>query len=329
MVGYALRRILSAILVLVLVSLSVFLLFTWGPADPAEALCQGSHCTEQRLEQIRESFGLERPVMQQYGEYMKGIFVGRTIDVGSAKYDCPAPCLGRSFKYGVNVWDYLKGRMPATASIATGGAICYLLIGLSFGIFAARRRGTLADKGIVGVSLFINAIPYYLFALLAYLYLVAKIGIFPGDGYHSITNPAKWAWALLLPWLCIGLTNSTQYARFSRGSMIEALSDDYVRTARAKGLPQRTVVIKHALRAAIVPIVTIFGLDFATLLTGTIFTEKIFGIPGVSLAALDAINVSDLPTIEATVLLAAFIIVVANVVVDLFYSVLDPRVRLA
>jgi len=331
MLGYLVRRLISAVLVLALVSIAVFALFTYGPRDPAESMCPESHCTAQRLESIRENLGLDRPFFTQYGEYMKGIVAGREINVGTKNpIECDVPCFGRSFKYGVNVWDYLKPRMPATFSVAIGGAVFFLVIGLSFGVFAARRRGTLADRGIVGVSLLINAIPYYLLALIAYLYLVSKFGLFPDSGYVPFTdNPGKWLYALLLPWLCLGLTYSTQYARFSRGSMIEALSDDYVRTARAKGLAQRTVVFRHALRVAIVPIVTIFGLDLATLLAGTIFTEQIFGVQGMGLANLQAINIGDLPIIEATVLIAAFFVVASNVIVDLLYSVLDPRVRLA
>ena len=201
---------------------------------------------------------------------------------------------------------------------------------MSSGIFAARKRGTAADKAIVSGSLFINAIPFYLLALLAYLYLVQPLGIFPATGYFSPAEfgPLKYIGGMLLPWAMIGIAFSTQYARFSRGSMVDTLGEDYVRTARAKGLPERAIVFKHALRAAIVPVVTIFGLDFAGLLAGTVFTEKIFGSQGLGLAALDAVQRTDLPIISATVLIGATLIVGANIVVDVLYSVIDPRVRL-
>jgi peptide/nickel transport system permease protein len=182
----------------------------------------------------------------------------------------------------------------------------------------------------VGASLLINAIPYYLMALLAYLYLISEWGIFPDSGYYSpfTDGPAAWAKGLLLAWVVLGVTNSTQYARFSRGSMVEALNEDYVRTARAKGLSERRVTLKHALRAAIVPVITIFGLDFAYLLAGTIFTEKIFSIQGIGLTALDALGTKDLPIISATVLIAAAFVVAMNLIVDVVYSLIDPRVRL-
>jgi len=329
--GYVVRRIISGILVLFVVSIAVFSLFFYGPSDPAYAYCPESHCTPGRLEIIRDSLGLDKPVVEQYGNYMKGIFVGNDYQAGALTIPCPAPCLGVSFKLRVNVTDYLLGRFPATLSLAVGSACIFLTLGVGLGTLAARVRGTLADKGIVGSSLLLNSIPYYLLALLAYLYLVSEWGIFPDTGYFSpfADGPLKWVQGLLLPWLVLAVWDSTQYARFSRGSMIEALNEDYVRTARAKGLSERRVTFKHALRAAIVPVITIFGLDFAYLLAGTVFTEYIFNIQGIGLTAIAAIFQKDLPIISATVLIAATFVVTMNLIVDIIYSVIDPRVRLS
>ena len=331
MFGYIVRRVISGLLVLLVVSMSVFALFFYGPANPALAYCPETRCTPARLAQITESLGLDEPVVQQYAAYMKGIFVGNDFQAGAITIKCDAPCLGVSFKLRVNVTDYLLARFPATLSIALGGALIFLTVGVSSGIFAARRRGTLADKGIVGASLVINAIPYYLLALLAYLLLISKWGIFPESGYYPLLTdgPVAWFKGLILAWLVVGISSSTQYARFSRGSMIESMNEDYVRTARAKGLSERHVTLKHALRAAIVPVVTIFGLEFAYLLAGTIFTERIFDIQGIGLTGLQAIGTKDLPIISATVLIGAAFIVVANLFVDIIYSVIDPRVRLS
>jgi peptide/nickel transport system permease protein len=331
MFGYIVRRVISGVLVLLVISVAVFALFFYGPSDPALAYCPETRCTPQRLENIRTSLGLDRPVVEQYGDYMKGIVAGNDFKAGEISIKCDAPCLGVSFKLRVNVTDYLLGKFPATLSIALGGSVIMLLIGISSGIFAARRRGTIADKGIVGVSLVVNAIPYYLLALLAYLLLISQWGVFPESGYHPLLKdgPLAWAKGLLLAWLVIGISSSTQYARFSRGSMIESMNEDYVRTARAKGLSERRVTMRHALRAAIVPVVTIFGLEFAYLLAGTIFTERIFDIQGIGLTGLQAIGTKDLPIIAATVLIGSAFIVVANIVVDIIYSVIDPRVRLS
>jgi peptide/nickel transport system permease protein len=330
MFGYVVRRVISGILVLIVISMAVFALFFYGPSDPALAYCPETRCTPQRLDNIRTQLKLDRPVVEQYADYMKGIVAGNDFQAGEISIKCSAPCLGVSFKLRVNVTDYLISKFPATLSIALGGSVIMLVIGVSSGIFAARRRGTVADKSVVGVSLVVNAIPYYLLALLAYLLLISQWGIFPESGYHPILKdgPVAWAKGLLLAWLVIGVSSSTQYARFSRGSMIESMNEDYVRTARAKGLSDRRVTMRHALRAAIVPVVTIFGLEFAYLLAGTIFTEKIFDIQGIGLTGLQAIGTKDLPIIAATVLIGSAFIVVANIVVDIIYSVIDPRVRL-
>ncbi|MGH3444961.1 MAG: ABC transporter permease [Nocardioidaceae bacterium] len=330
MFGYLLRRIISGILVLFVVSIAVFALFFYGPSDPAYAYCPETKCTPARLTQIRETLGLNRPVLAQYGSYMKGIVAGNEYHEGGITLKCPAPCLGVSFKLRVNVEKYLIERFPATLSLAIGGSIISLGLGLVIGIMAARRRGTTTDKILVSSSLVINAIPYYLVALLAYLLLISKWGIFPESQYVSPISdgPIAWIKGMSLAWIVLGVTLSTQYARYSRGSMIEAMSEDYVRTARAKGLKERRVTMKHALRAAIVPVVTIFGLNVAFLLAGTVFTEQIFSIQGIGLTALRAIYTKDLPIISATVLITAAFIVFMNIVVDLVYSVIDPRVRL-
>ena len=331
MFGYIVRRIIAGLMVIIAVSMMVFAIFFYGPNDPALAYCPESRCTPQRLDNLRHNLGLDQPAPKQYVEYMSGYVKSRHIESGGISIDCNWPCMGVSFKYRVSVFDYLRVRVPATFSVAIGGAVCFLTIGLFSGVFAAQRRGTAADKAIVSASLFINAIPYYLLALLGYLYLVQQLELFPETGYFSPLSegPLKFVSGLLLPWLMLGIFYSTAYARFGRGSMVDALGEDFVRTARAKGLTERVVVRRHALRAAIVPVVTIFGLDFAGLLAGTIFTEKIFGIQGLGLAGLDAVQRTDLPMISATVMIASAFIIIANIVVDILYSVIDPRVRLS
>jgi peptide/nickel transport system permease protein len=216
-------------------------------------------------------------------------------------------------------------------SVAVGAAVIFLVVGVGSGILAGRSRGTALDRGLVTSALVVNAVPYYLLALLAYILLVQAWQVFPETGYFSpfSEGPVAWIKGMILVWLVLGISYSTQYARFTRGSMIDALNEDFVRTAKAKGLTERKTVMKHALRAAIVPIVTLFGLDFAGLLAGTIFTEAVFGVNGIGLEALDAIANFDLPILAATILIAATFIVVANIAVDVMYSVIDPRVRLS
>ncbi len=331
MAGFIVRRLISAFLVIVLTSMFVFALFYLGPSNPAAPVCESSgRCTQERMERIEEQMGLDEPIVAQYGAFVKGLFVDRTVSLG-AEYHCDAPCLGISYGTRGEVTDELKEKYGATVSLAVGGASIYLVLGLLLGSLAARWRGTLADRLLVSSSLVISSIPYYLFALLAWIFLTLQWSVFPETGYTPLTeNPAAWAAGLLLPWLVIGLTNSTTYARFTRGSMVETLNEDYIRTATAKGVRSRKVIFGHGLRAAIVPIVTIFGLDFATLLAGTIFTEQIFDIDGIGRWALDAVMApQDFPVILATVLVSATLIVIANLIVDIVYSFLDPRVRIS
>lgn len=331
MFGYIVRRLMSAFLVVVLTSMLVFLLFFKGPSNPAQPLCDlNGKCTPEKLALLTDQLGLNDSVVHQYGIFVGGLFHDREINFG-AKYHCDAPCLGISYRTRGEVTNELFEKFPATISIAVGGALIYLVVGVLLGTIAAQRRGTLMDRGLVAFSVFVSAIPYYVVALLAWIFISLKWKLIEDTSYHPITqDPVHWATGLALPWLVIGLTSSTAYARYSRGQMIETLSEDYVRTAVAKGVPERGVVIRHALRAAIVPIITIFGLDFAFLLTGTVFTEQIFQIDGIGRWGILALRSPvDFPVVSATVLVAAVIIVLANLIVDLLYAVIDPRVRLS
>jgi peptide/nickel transport system permease protein len=309
----------------------VFLLFFKGPSNPAQPLCDlNGKCTPQKLALLTDQLGLNDSVVHQYGVYVGGFFHDRTISFGP-KYHCDAPCLGISYRTKGEVTSELIEKFPATLSIAVGGSIIYLSLGVLLGTIAARRRGTMVDRSLVAFSVVVSAVPYYVIALMVWIYVSLQWKLIEDTSYHPITSdPVHWATGLALPWAVIGLTSSTSYARYSRGQMIETLGEDYVRTAVAKGVSERGVVVRHALRAAIVPIITIFGLDFAFLLTGTIFTEVIFQIDGVGKWAIQALRSPvDFPVVSATVLFGAVIIVLANLIVDLMYAVIDPRVRLS
>jgi peptide/nickel transport system permease protein len=332
--AFLVRRILSGFVIVVLVSLSVFALFFYGPKHPGLELCRrdtNNRCgpSSPKLEVYEERLGYHNPMLSEYGKWAKGLVSDRTITVGATKYPCPAPCLGISYRDRTLVFDQLKTKYPVTLSLAVGAASLYLLIGVTVGVLAARRRGTTADRVLVSSTLVFSSIPYYLVALLSMLMLTISTNAFPRVEYNPfLHNPAKWFTGLLLVWLVLGLYGSTQYTRYSRGAMVESLGEDYVRTARAKGLPMRTVVIRHALRSALVPVATIFGIDFAFLLSGTVFTEKIFGLEGIGKWSLDATYIKDLPVVQATGLVLAVSVIAANIIVDIVYSWLDPRVRL-
>jgi peptide/nickel transport system permease protein len=336
MAGFVVRRVLSSVLVVILTSMFVFILFFKGLGNaPAVNYCEQlgpGKCTPLKLHSIERSMGLDQPVLKSYGTWAKGIFVGRdNVYVDGKTYECPAPCLGISLMTGDTVWNDLKQKYPATVAVAVGGAAIYLTFGVLMGVLAARWRGTARDRALVGGSLLVSAIPDYLIILLAWIFFSLRWNIFPNVGYYPITeDPAKTVSYMMLPWLVLGATSLTDYARFTRGQMVETLSEDYIRTAKAKGVRPRKVLFRHALRAAIVPVITIFGLDFATLLSGTIFIEQIFGIDGIGHWGLQALTTPmDISVISTTVLVGAILVVVANLLVDIAYGFMDPRVTVA
>ena len=331
MVGFLVRRLIAAALVVIVTSMFVFALFFLGPSNPAQPLCDlNGRCTPEKLALLTEQMGLNESVVKQYGVWAKGMVQDREISFGPV-YHCDAPCLGISYSSRGEVTSELMDKFPATLSLAVGGATIYLVLGVFLGTMAARFRGTATDRGLVTMSLLVSAIPYYVVALLAWIFLSQTWGIFPDTSYHPLTEGVgAWAYGLLLPWMVIGFAGSTAYARYSRGQMVETLGEDYIRTATAKGVKSRNVIFKHALRAAIVPVITLFGLDFAFLLAGTVFTEQIFDIDGIGRWGIRALRAPvDFPVVAATVLVGSFIIVVANLVVDVLYSVIDPRVRVS
>ena len=329
MFAFIVRRVIAGFSVIAAVSILTFVLFYAGPSDPARAICGERNCVPERLSAIRESLHLDDPIAVQMAQFYKGIFVGRDIRSGGIIKECTAPCFGWSFINDQPVTGLMTSRMAVTVSVALGAAVIFVTIGCTFGVLASIRRGTALDRGLMASTLVITAFPYYLIALLAYLTFTLQLPIFPTPGYTPITeNPARWFAGLLLPWAVLGVTNATAYARYTRTAMVETISEDFVRTARAKGLSMRRVYLKHALRAALTSVVTILGLDLAGLLTGTIFTERIFNVQGLGLLGLQSYQLGDLPVIMGVVIFSSILLVTFNLVVDIIYSVLDPRVRL-
>ncbi|GLY05602.1 MULTISPECIES: ABC transporter permease [Actinoplanes] len=325
MLLYILRRLASAISVVIVTLVASFALFFLAPTDPAGVIC-GNRCTAERLEAINESLDLDQPALTQIGLYMKGIVVGRDyVTAGGVVTECSAPCLGYSYTLGQPVTKMLAQALPVTMSIVFGGAIVYFFVGVITGTLAAKHRGSPLDKITVGGSLLINSVPYFVVALLVALYAT----VLPTSAYHPfLDNPVLWASGLLAAWLTLGLTNAASYTRYSRASMIETLGQDYIRTARSKGISERRIVYRHGVRAALTPVITILGLDIAFQLTNALFTESIFGLPGIGLLTLRAFAQYDLPVLMGGVLLGSVVLVLMNLVVDVVYTFLDPRVRL-
>jgi peptide/nickel transport system permease protein len=340
MTGFLVRRILSSLLVLWLTSVFVFVLFLKGMGDyPAINYCdslRSARCSPEALKAIEHEMGLDKSVAANYGIWAKGIVLGRQrVYMDGKYYRCPAPCLGISTTTQEPIWNDLRQKYPATLSLALGGGSLYLTLGILLGCLAARWRGTTLDRALVGATLVWSSIPRYLITLFAWLVFYLKLGLFPDTGYHPFfDNPVRWFTGLLLPWLVMVVATFADYARYTRGQVVENLGEDFVVTARSKGARPVNVLFRHALRAAIVPVVTVFGLDFATLLAGTVYVETIFGIDGIDgigrwgLQAIVAAPM-DIDVIQTTVLLAAVLVVMGNLVIDVFYSFLDPRVTVS
>jgi peptide/nickel transport system permease protein len=318
--AYVLRRVLWGLVLLLLVSLLTFVVFYVLPsADPAQ-LRAGRDASPATLAQIRESLGLDRPLTAQYWTFLTQLVLHAD--------------LGFSYYSGASVGSLLADRLPATISLTAGAIVVWLLVAVPVGVISAVRRGTWVDKLTTGGALLGVSAPVYWLGLVA-LYLFAddigKWPLLPGAGSYVGLTADPWGWftSLIMPWLVLASTFCAVYARLLRGNMIEVLSEDYVRTARAKGLSERRVVWNHGLRAAVTPLVTLAGLDVGLLLGGAVLTETVFGIPGIGRLNYDAILHADYPVIQGTVLLAACFVIVANILVDIAYGYLDPRVRTA
>jgi peptide/nickel transport system permease protein len=325
---YLLRRVVAMFLMLIALSIVTFLLFAALPVDPAALTC-GKSCSPQVIAQNRVRLGLDKPLTVQYEQFVKGIFVGRTYGSGTATFECPAPCLGYSFRQGENVTTLIVKRLPVTAALAVGACILWLLAGVSVGILAALRRGRWQDRTSMGIALVGYSFPSFFIGLLLLFFIIIKFQL-PYPSYVPFSeDPAGWFNAYYLAWITLAIVYAAFYARLTRNQMLETLGEDYIRTARAKGLPERLVIRRHAFRAGLTPIVTSAGLDLAGLLGGVVITEQIFNLPGMGKLAVDSVLQADLPVITAVVLVTATFVIVANLVVDVLYAVIDPRVRLA
>lgn len=310
---FIVRRALSAIALLFATSVVVFGIFAVIPAyNPARAIA-GRDATPTTVAEVSRKFGFNKPVYIQYLNTMKLIFTGQVID----------------YQYDLNVVDQFRQRFPVTLSLVIPAALLWLLASIVLGSVSARKVGKLADRGVMVAAIVGVSIPVFLLAeLLLYLFAV-RLPIFPNTGYVGLSNPVQWAYHLVLPWISIAVLSVGFYSRVLRGNLLETVNQDFVRTARAKGLSQRRVFTRHVLRNSLMPIVTMFGLDFAVLLGGAaLVTETVFNLPGVGQYEAQAIGNLDVPPILVGAMFTAFFVVLFGAVVDILYAVLDPRIRL-
>ncbi|WP_228981841.1 ABC transporter permease [Streptomyces sp. DH12] len=325
MLQFLIRRLTGAVVIMFLIGAFTFFLFYAIPQDFAALSC-GKNCSPENLAVIRENLGLDKPITTQFWTFMVGIVAGRDFAVGH----CAAPCLGVSFSSGNFVWDSIVDRFPLTLSLTIGGLIIFLVLGLGSGMLAAWKRGTKVDKLVSGASMVLSSFQIYFLGALVLGVLVYQTGWMANPSYTPFfEDPLAWATGLLIPWAVMATIFTAQYTRMARSTMIEQLQEEHVRTAKAKGMPQKYVFFRYAWRGSLTPIVTIIGMDLSALLSGAVVTEFTFDLAGIGRLAVESSTSNDLPLTMGVMLFGAFFILLLNIIVDIAYAYIDPRVRLA
>jgi peptide/nickel transport system permease protein len=341
MIRYTIRRLLWGVVVLLALSLATFVLF--GPVLQSTAgvdaaqIVAGQHAGPAQIEQTRRFLGLNKPWYEQYEIYMRRVVLGPSKDdkdrVCVAGQSCGDQVgrLGTSFENSRAVDWEIKQAFPITLQLSVVTAFIWILLSIPIGVLSALKRGSILDRSSMVVVLLGQSLPVYYFGLLALYFLAYKLGIFPLDGYRDLdwSNPWPWLDHMILPGATLALQFAALYVRMVRSNMLGVMNEDYIRTARAKGASPRRVVVRHGLRNALLPVITMFGMDFGLLLGGAILTEYTFGLPGIGRLTVSASGSLDVPTVNGLVLFAGALIVIFNLGVDLLYSVFDPRIRLA
>ena len=326
---FILRRAYFATLTILLVSIVVYGVFSLLPFDPAALTC-GQKCTPAIVEANRVKLGFDKPLWEQYWLFLSGIFLGRTYGAGSAEFTCPAPSFGYSFNENTCVTDMLKEALPVTINLAIGAFVIWMVVGVGLGLIAAKFRGRYPDTLSSVFVLLGTSLPTFVTGLFFLIYVTIKWKIVPLSlsGYVSVfDDPVRYFQYFILPWLTLAILYAAFYTRFTRATVLETLGEDYIRTARAKGLSEKTVLLKHTMRAALAPITTSAGLDIAGLIGGAIITESIFNLAGLGRMTLQSVYEFDLSVVVATTILAATVVISMNLIVDIAYGYLDPRVR--
>jgi len=313
MLAFVIRRLVGMVLVLFAVSVLVFAIFVVVPSgDPAVRIA-GKNANDQLITNIRHTWGFDRPFYVQYWRMMKKTFTGDLV----------------SYTNQTKVVEQIKEGLPATFSLSIGAALIWLFFGICVGIVAAVKAGKLSDRVVTILALIGISMPVFWLGIIVRYYLAEKNTWFPDGEYVGLTaNPAQWFWHLILPWVVLAVLFIGFYGRVMRSNILDTINEDYVRTARAKGIDPRRVLVKHVLRNSMIPIVTLFGLDFAGVLGGgAILTETVFDLHGVGQYAAQSVRNFDLPPIMGVALYGAFFIVLFNAIVDFLYAYLDPRIR--
>ncbi|MCX4669778.1 ABC transporter permease [Streptomyces sp. NBC_01381] len=329
MTGFLLRRSVGAVVTLFAISVIIYAVFYVAPGDVAQITC-GPRCSPGQVAQVSEQLRLDDPVYVRYWDFLQGILVGQDYSTGTSVEHCDAPCLGLSYQSDQQVTQLILTKLPVTGSLALGAMVMWLILGVGTGVLSAWRRGRVTERVLTAVTLAGMATPVFVIGLLLMIVVCGQLGWLPFPQYVAFTDdPQQWAWNLLLPWLSLALIEAAKYARLTRASMLETLADDHVRTFRAYGVGERSIIGRHALRGAVAPVIALSANDFGTLFGGAVLSETLFGLPGMGRELVHAVRVVDLPVVVGMVLVTGFFVVLANAVADVLYAVADRRVVLS
>ncbi|MFV5994282.1 ABC transporter permease [Streptomyces sp. NPDC056231] len=329
MTRFLLRRLGGALFVLLALSVVVYAAFYVAPGNVAQIAC-GPRCSPAQVAQVSDQLRLGDPLYMQYAHFLQGIFVGRDYSTGTGILHCQAPCLGRSYQDDQQVTQLILTKLPATASLAIGAFVLWILLGVGTGLLSVWRRGRATERILTGLTLAGMATPVFVTGLLLIIVFCSALQLLPFPDYVPLTeNAEQWAWNLLLPWVALALVSAAPYARMTRSSMLEILAEDHVRTFRAYGVSERGLVVRHALRGALGPVIALGALDIGSMFGGAVLTESLFNIPGVGRELVDAVQNVDLPVVVGLVLVTGFFVVLANAVADILQAMADRRVVLS
>ncbi|MFE8988146.1 ABC transporter permease [Streptomyces collinus] len=326
--GFILRRTVAAVATLLAISVIVYVVFYATPGNVAQITC-GPRCSPEQVHQVARQLNLDDPLFVRYGHFLQGLVAGQDYSTGTSVQHCSAPCLGLSYQSDQQVTQLIWAKLPVSLSLVAGAMVLWLVLGVGTGVLSAWRRGRISERVLTGLTLAGTATPVFVIGLVLMIVVCGELRLLPFPQYVALTDdPEQWAWNLLLPWLSLALIEAAAFARLTRASMLETLAEDHIRTFRAYGVGERSIVGRHALRGAFAPVIALNANNVGSAVGGAVLTETLFGLPGIGQELVHAVNVVDLPVVVGMVLVIGFFVVLANAVADVLYAVADRRVVL-
>lgn len=326
--GFALRRAIAAAVTLLAISVIVYVVFYATPGNVAQITC-GPRCSPEQVHQVARQLNLDDPLLVRYGHFLQGLVAGQDYSTGTSVQHCSAPCLGLSYQSDQQVTRLIWAKLPVSLSLVAGAMVLWLILGVGTGVLSAWRRGRFSERVLTGLTLAGTATPVFVIGLVLMIVVCGELRLLPFPQYVALTDdPEQWAWNLLLPWLSLALIEAAAFARLTRASMLETLAEDHIRTFRAYGVGERSIVGRHALRGAFAPVIALNANNVGSAIGGAVLTETLFGLPGIGQELVHAVTVVDLPVVVSMVLVIGFFVVLANAVADVLYALADRRVVL-